>query len=197
MNATALRTLLAMRSKGEVSGPAGALAHRGVHAADVARICTFPQSAEELFFLFPRATHPLTPDQLQRAIDQRFDSTVVLLDGEPAGFANFHVREVEGTCSIGNVMVAPEARGKGVGRYLIETMASLALRRHRAREVRISCFNANVAGRLLYSKVGFLPYGVERRLDPAGGRVALVHMQLSREAVERLRGGSQGDRHQV
>jgi RimJ/RimL family protein N-acetyltransferase len=188
MNRAALRAHLASRTKVEVPGAAGALAHRAVHASDVARICTFPQSAEELFFLFPRAVHPLTPDQLQRAIDQRFDSTVVLLDGEPSGFANFHVREVEGTCSIGNVMVAPEARGKGVGKYLIETMASRALRKHAAREVRISCFNANVAGLLLYSKVGFLPYGVERRLDPAGGRVALVHMRLSREAAERLRG---------
>ncbi|HSM93025.1 MAG TPA: GNAT family N-acetyltransferase [Anaeromyxobacteraceae bacterium] len=166
------------------------LAHREVRPYDLARICTFPQSAEELFFLFPRATHPLTPEQLQRSIDQRSDSTVVLVDGAVSGFANFHVREVGGTCAVGNVVIAPEARGKGVGSYLIETMAARALVKHEAREVRISCFNANVAGLLLYAKLGFLPYGVERRLDPAGRRVALVHMRLSREAAERLRGGA-------
>jgi RimJ/RimL family protein N-acetyltransferase len=163
------------------------LAHREVRTNEVPRICTFPQSAEELYFLFPKATHPLTAEQLQRAIDQRFDSTVVLDDGEVCGFANFYVREVGGTCAIGNVVVAPEARGKGAGRFLIETMATKALRKHGAREVKISCFNGNVAGLLLYSKLGFVPYAVERRLDPAGSRVALIHMRLSAEAAEKLR----------
>jgi ribosomal protein S18 acetylase RimI-like enzyme len=164
-----------------------ALAHREVRPYDVERICAFPQDAQELFFLSPRATWPLTPEQIQRAIDQRFDSTVALISGEVSGFANFYVREADGTCAIGNVMVAPEARGRGVGGYLVETMAAIALGRHGAREVRISCFNANVAGLLLYSKLGFLPYGVERRLDPEGKRVALIHMRLSRDAAERLR----------
>lgn len=162
------------------------LSHRHVRPDDVPRICTFPQSAEELYYLFPKATHPLTPDQLQRAIDARFDSTVVLADGEVCGFANFYVREVGGTCAIGNVVVAPGARGKGVGKYLIETMATTALRKHAAREVRISCFNGNVAGLLLYAKLGFVPYAVERRVDPAGARVALIHLRLSQEAAARL-----------
>ena len=169
---------------------AALLSHRHVRPADVPCICAFPQSAEELFYLFPKATFPLTPEQLQRAIDQRFDSTVVLRSGEVVGFANFYLREKGGACAIGNVVVAPATRGQGVGRYLIETMAAKALREHEAREVRISCFNGNVAGLLLYAKLGFLPYGVERRLDPAGSRVALVHMRLAREAAERLRRGA-------
>jgi RimJ/RimL family protein N-acetyltransferase len=162
------------------------LSHREVRADDVPRICAFPQSAEELYYLFPRATWPLTPDQLQRAIDQRFDSTVILDGGGVAGFANFYVREPGGTCAIGNVVVDPTARGRGIGRYLIETMAAKALRDHAAREVKISCFNGNVAGLLLYAKLGFVPYAVERRLDPAGARVALVHMRLTPEAAARI-----------
>jgi len=71
-------------------------------------------------------------------------------------------------------------------------MAAKALSRHAAREVRISCFNGNVAGLLLYAKLGFAPYAVERRLDPAGARVALIHMRLSEEAKERLRAGIRG-----
>ncbi len=57
------------------------LTHRPVQKEDVYFLCQFPQSAEELFFLFPKATYPLTPEQLQDAIDQRFDSTVVLWEG--------------------------------------------------------------------------------------------------------------------
>ena len=40
------------------------LAHREVRPDDVPTICAFPQSAEELYFLFPKATFPLTPAQL-------------------------------------------------------------------------------------------------------------------------------------
>jgi GNAT superfamily N-acetyltransferase len=163
------------------------LTHRDVCDDDVPLLCTFPQSAEELYFLFPKATWPLTPGQLREAIARRFDSTVVLVDGAVSGFANFYLREPGGACAIGNVVVAPDARGRGVGAFLIETMARTALVAHGATEVRISCFNGNVAGLLLYAKLGFVPFAVERRLDPAGARVALVHMRLAEEAKERLR----------
>ncbi len=164
-----------------------ALSHREVRADDVPLIGTFPQDEEELFFLFPKATYPLTPEQLSRAIERRFDSTVVLLDDRPCAFANFYVREPRGTCAIGNVVVALETRGTGVGRYLVETMVRKALLKHRATEVRISCFNGNVAGLLLYAKLGFAPFAVERRLDPHGSRVGLIHMRLSEEAAEAYR----------
>ncbi len=95
------------------------LSHRGVHADDVARICSFPQSAEELYFLFPKATYPLTPEQLRRAIEQRFDSTVVLLDDQVCGFANFYIRVVSETFDV-------SARGGGQGHEM--TMTSPARR---------------------------------------------------------------------
>ncbi len=163
------------------------LSHREVRSDDVARVCQFARSAEELYFLFPRATYPLTPEQLRRAIAQRHDSTVVLLDDQVCAFANFYVRETAGTCAIGNVVVAPEARARGVGSYLVETMTRKALLEHRAREVRISCFNANVAGLLLYAKLGFVPFAVEPRRDPQGTRVALIHMKLDGVAIDRYR----------
>jgi ribosomal protein S18 acetylase RimI-like enzyme len=163
------------------------LSHREVRPGDVARVCSFPQGADELYFLFPRATYPLTPEQLRHAIEQRHDSTVVLLDDQVCGFANFYVRELAGACAIGNVVVAPEARGRGVGRYLIETMIRKALLHHRAQEVRLSCFNGNVAGLLLYAKLGFVPFAVERRVDQQGARVALIHMRLDGAAMERYR----------
>jgi len=50
--------------------------------------------------------------------------------------------------------------------------------RHGASEVNVSCFNTNAAGLLLYTQLGFRPFGVEERLDRRGNRVALVHMRL-------------------
>lgn len=156
------------------------LTHRPVAGKDIQVICGFPQSEDELFFLFPKAEFPLTPAQLQDAIARRSDSTVVALGGEVVAFANFYRWKTGGSCSIGNVIVSPAARGRGVGRYLVERMSDLAFSKHQAAEVTVSCFNRNVAGLLLYPKLGFQPYAVEERQDKKGNRVALIHMRLPR-----------------
>ena len=57
------------------------LSHRPVTDQDLPTICTFAQNEDELFYCFPKAAFPLTPAQLQGAIAQRSDSTVVELDG--------------------------------------------------------------------------------------------------------------------
>lgn len=160
------------------------LTHRPVDEKDIPVICSFPQSEDELFFLFPKAVFPLAPSQLQGAIAQRSDSTVVELGGEVVAFANFYRWKSGGCCSIGNVIVSPAARGRGVGRYLTEQMIGLAFSKHQATEVTVSCFNQNVVGLLLYPKLGFLPYAIEERQDKKGNRVALIHMRLLRNATE-------------
>jgi ribosomal protein S18 acetylase RimI-like enzyme len=159
------------------------LSHRPVEEKDIPTICGFPQNEDELFFLFPKASFPLSPSQLQEAIESRSDSTVVEFDGKVSAFANFYLWEARGSCSIGNVIVSPEARGHGVGRYLIEMMIDLAFTRHKATEVGISSFNENVVGLLLYAKLGFQPYAIEERQDKRGNRVALIHMWLHRNAT--------------
>lgn len=156
------------------------LTYRQIQEVDIASICQFPQSECELFFMFPKASYPLTIEQLKNAIDQRSDSTVVLLDEQVCGFANFYVCEPGEKCAIGNVIVAPYARGKGIGKYLIETMILFAFTKYHAKEVQISCFNQNVAGLLLYSKMGFTPIKIEERVDKQGNRVALIQMKLLR-----------------
>lgn len=155
-----------------------ALTHRPVAEQDLAAICAFTQSPAELFYCFPKADFPLTPGQLRAAIDQRSDSTVVLLDGVVVAFANFYRWETGGVCAIGNVMVAPAARGRGVARYLLEQMLATAFSRHQACEVQVSCFNQNVAGLLLYPQLGFVPYALEERVGKTGERLALIHLRL-------------------
>lgn len=153
------------------------LAFRPVQASDIPTLCAFAQSADEAFFFFPKCTWPLTPEQLAAAIAQRSDSCVVVEDGQVLAFANFYQWEQGGTCSLGNVLVAPAARGRGVARYLVERMMDVARQRHQAREMKVSCFNHNTAGLLLYPKLGFVPFGIVERQDPDGRRVALVQMR--------------------
>jgi len=156
------------------------LSHRAAAEQDLQTVCQFPQGEEELFFFFPKAEFPLTPSQLRLAMAQRADSTVVELDGEVVAFANFYRWETGGSCAIGNVIVSPAARGRGVARHLIERMAALAFSKYRASEVTVSCFNQNAAGLLLYPRLGFQPYAVEERRDRKGQRVALIHLRLPR-----------------
>ncbi|WP_237886461.1 GNAT family N-acetyltransferase [Pseudomonas sp. PGPR40] len=154
------------------------LKHRPVKADDIKTICGFPQNAQELFFMFPKAHYPLTEAQLIAAITQRFDSTVVEIDGAIVGFANFYRAERNGVCCIGNVIVSPTARGKGVATFIVETMTRLAFERYEANEVQISCFNENTAGLLLYPRLGFVPFAIEERPSLGNGRSALIQMTL-------------------
>lgn len=159
------------------------LTHRPVDEKDIQIICGFPESEDELFFLSPKAEFPLSSSQLRDAIAQRSDSTVVELGGEVIAFANFYRWESGGRCSIGNVIVSPAARGRGVGRYLIEQMIALAFSKHQAAEIIVSCFNQNIAGLLFYQKLGFQPYAIEERQGRKGNRIALIHLRLSRNAT--------------
>ncbi|MCF1486205.1 GNAT family N-acetyltransferase [Pseudomonas sp. AA27] len=153
------------------------LSHRPVRPADIATLCNLPQGPDELFYMFPKATYPLTPEQLSEAIAQRSGSTVIEIDGAVAGFANFYKAEHGGICALGNVVVAPTARGQGVARYLVQRMIALAREEFAAREVWVSCFNHNTAGLLLYPQLGFVPFGIEERQARDGSRVALVQMK--------------------
>ena len=153
------------------------LTHRPVQPDDITEICSFPQSPAELFYMFPKADYPLTPAQMSNAIAQRSSSTVVEGNGTVLAFANFYKAEHGGVCALGNVVVAPAARGHGVARYLVNAMIELARQHFAAREVWVSCFNHNTAGLLLYPQLGFVPFGIEERQARDGSRVALVQMK--------------------
>lgn len=151
------------------------LSHRPVQEADLPVICLFPQNEQELYFMFPAAEFPLTVDQLIIHMERRWDSTVVLFDGKVAGFANFYLCQPGETCSIGNVIVSPDIRGQGVGRYLINTMIQIAATKHNVKNVQLTCFNQNINGLLLYQGMGFKPVFIEERRDKQGNRIAAIH----------------------
>lgn len=153
------------------------LSYRPVETKDIGAICNLPQDAEELFFMFPKAEYPLTITQLGSAIDSRYDSTAIVLNGEIVGFANFYEVERGYYCSIGNVIINPAYRNSGIGTFLIRTMEQIASAKYNVSELRLSCFNNNTKGILLYTKLGYTPYGIEQRTDKSGNQVALIKMR--------------------
>ncbi|MDM8348524.1 GNAT family N-acetyltransferase [Pseudomonas sp. sp1636] len=150
------------------------LSHRPATTSDLVDIATFAQNATELFFSYPKAVWPLSVAQLAAAMAERRGSTVALLNGQVAGFANFYQWQHGDFCALGNLMVAPQARGQGVAHYLVAVMEEQAREQYQATRMQVSCFNANSAGLLLYPKLGYRLSGIVERRDPQGARVALI-----------------------
>src|SRR5690606_282286 len=131
------------------------LQYRTAIAEDLHEVVRFPQDADELFFAYPKASWPLTVGQLAAAMAERRGSTVALLDGKVAGFANFYRWQHGEFCALGNMRVSSWARGHGVAPLLIEAMDRQAREKYTARLMQVSCFNANAAGVLLYTRLGY------------------------------------------
>ena len=150
--------------------------YRNLESTDAEIISKFPQSEEELFYMFPKAEYPLQPEFLLEEAKGRFYPTVVMSGDKLAGYGNFIHAEQGGSCSIGNVVVNPEIRQMGVASYLVETLLTIAFDTLKAEFVKISCFNANTPGLLLYRKLGFTPVDMDVRVSRKDQRVALIHM---------------------
>ncbi|TWI54389.1 acetyltransferase (GNAT) family protein [Pseudomonas duriflava] len=153
------------------------LDHRPAELEDLSAVCQFVQTPDELFYAFPKATWPLTPEQMAAALESRQHSTLVLRRGEAVAFANFFRWEHGGCCHLGNVMVSPSARRSGVAQYLLDVMEALARKHYSATTLQAACFNPNTPALLLYTRQGFRPLSIEERVNPAGQRVALLHLQ--------------------
>jgi ribosomal protein S18 acetylase RimI-like enzyme len=158
--------------------------HRLAQAADLAEVITFVQNPDELFYSFPKAAWPLTIGQLAATAAERRDSTLALLDGRPAGFANFLAWQHNASCSLGNLMIAPWARGRGVAQYLIGVMEQQASKHYKAKLLIAACFNSNTAGILLYHKLGYHIRAVQERQDLQGRKVALIEFAKDLSTAE-------------
>ena len=86
---------------------------RAVRKNDLPEIAGFPKDQLELYFFMPKASFPLAIEALEQTIAVRQAPTVVLVDGEVAGFADLYDCEPGEVCRIGNVVVSPKFRGRG------------------------------------------------------------------------------------
>lgn len=151
--------------------------YRQAELEDLPLICPFPQNAVELYFMFPKARFPLTFEQLRLNFESRSDCTVFLSEETVVAFANIYDVEPGIQCFLGNVIIHPAYRGKGLSNYLLATMTEIAVQRHQAKELHLTCFNTNTPGLLLYLKTGFTPYAMEKREDFEGKSLLAIHMR--------------------
>lgn len=151
--------------------------HRKIEENDYEQISFFPQNEEELFYMFPRAIYPLTVKQLKECASERMQPTVFLSDNKIAGYANIIKVENGNFGVVGNIVVSPQERGKGLGRYILDVMSEKLKENYSTKEIRLACFSNNRSGLILYQKYGFTPYGMEIRSDYNGLKTTLIHLK--------------------
>lgn len=139
---------------------------RAVQLDDLPIICCFPQNADELYAMYPAGKYPLTPNQLEDALKNRWVPTVVLHNGDVIGYANVYGLQEEKCCYLGNFIVAPDFRGSGAAAFLIETIAKRCKDELKVPILRLGCHNTNTRAMRFYHKLGFTPYA----LQPVTGR---------------------------
>ena len=154
------------------------LDHRPFQAADAATICSFPRSADELFFTIPEVAPPIAADQLAEAILQSHDPTVGLWDGRVAGYVDFVETRAKKFCTIGHLVVHPQLRRNGIGTFLAAAMVQKAINQYGVRFVRASCMSHNKPAYALFHKIGFRPADMAQRLGPDGDPVLVIHLHL-------------------
>ena len=82
---------------------------------------------------------------------------------------------------LAGMYVAPESRGRGQGRALVERVLVLA-RQWRVSDVALAVTVGNGAARALYASIGFVSYGVESRglrVDTRYYDVELMNLRIS------------------
>ncbi|HFF3759392.1 N-acetyltransferase family protein [Stenotrophomonas forensis] len=82
----------------------------------------------------------------------------VLLDeqGDCVGFGQYWLSE-PGTAHLGRIIVSPQARGRGLGRVLMQLMIAEALQLPGVQRLTLRVYRDNVAAVALYRDLGFQP----------------------------------------
>ena len=97
--------------------------------------------------------------------------------GVPLGFLLLHPRGVAGSPYVASVAVAPDARGRGVGKVLMEFAE---LRWPEARHLFLCVSSFNAEARRLYERLGFSTVGTLENYVIDGADEILMHKRLAR-----------------
>ena len=85
---------------------------------------------------------------------------------------------------VGNVVVDPRQRGRGLGRTIVDHMVRQAFEQYDLPLVKIAVFSNNVGALLLYGSYGFRPFSMKEERDYRGQRVVNLFLRLRRSEHE-------------
>lgn len=160
------------------------ISFRHARKSDLPEIIRFPQNRMELFYFFPSASAPLTEEQLETQINERYESTV-MLENTPGqehrqviGFANFYNVEKHNIGFLGNIILRGDKRRQGFGKQLVLAMMHAGIKRFSLQEIHLSCYAQNRSALAFYKGLGFKAYASEQRPDPDKQPLSMIHLKL-------------------
>lgn len=127
------------------------------------RLSSLKEEPEAFFFTFDEMQHK--PLEFWQSLLARDYMIGAFSGGELRGFAGLWPEEGEKICHrayLGSVYIAPQVRGKGAARGMIERLLEKA-RQTGIELVRLSTNKKNPITVGLYQSLGFEPYGVEKK----------------------------------
>lgn len=147
---------------------------RRARVEDAPAIAALCATAGELAQLSPREAFPLLPSRVEEWLLARDAGWVLEEGGRCVAFAELLPGGDSTTQWIAHMVVDPGARGRGLGRRVIEQLKLEATRHRGARRLRLSVFADNAAARRCYRTAGFGEIGRE----DWGGR-ELLHLEYA------------------
>ncbi len=104
----------------------------------------------------PGVPYPLAPDAFAQALQLQQRPGWVLLDarGHCVGFGQYWPT-TSGTLHLGRIIVSPQARGRGLGRVLMQALMGQALQSAGVERLTLRVYRDNVAAMTLYRDLGF------------------------------------------
>jgi [ribosomal protein S18]-alanine N-acetyltransferase len=114
----------------------------------------------------PLVPFPFTAAELPRLLAVSGGQSYCLAEGtaSPVGFGQHRVRR-PGAVHLARIIVAPAARGQGLGRLLCQLVIARAIEATSATEVTLFVFRDNIAALSLYSSLGFSAVEAESTQD--------------------------------
>jgi RimJ/RimL family protein N-acetyltransferase len=110
-----------------------------------------------------------TMEQVARrlmASDDQFILGAFDTDGQLVGMVGFireSLRKMRHKAMIWGMYVAPEARGRGIGRLLLQEAINKAKQMDGLEQIHLTVVTKNTPARNLYLSMGFQPFGLEKR----------------------------------
>jgi len=117
-----------------------------------------PDAAAARRWAGPLLVYPFAASDLPAAlaIPGCETASYCLVDGDqrPSGFGQHWVSQA-GAVHLGRIIVAPEARGRGIGRLLCQHLIDAALHSTQATAVTLRAYRSNAGAVALYESLGF------------------------------------------